>query len=251
MKKVLAAVLSLTVLLAFASCDPEQGGTSSTASGSGTGTSSSAGGTSTTPVISVDIPSDVEEEVENLVFRDDATYIDMNTGKTSDDEEYMQYYAGMENPANAFDGNVGSAWQLKEKSDDGVKVSYEDGQVWIGVSFEEAVAADVAIINWETGSVTDPLADGGYRIEYTTDGETWQAVSGAEAVREDTTVGTTEISVDTVTFEAVEATGFRVVIIKGTSTKYAPKVWDIELYAPEEAEGDTASDVDTSETVAE
>ena len=251
MKKVLAAVLSLTVLLAFASCDPDQGGTSSTASGSGAGTSSSAGGTSTTPVISVEIPSEVEEEVANLALRDDATYIDMNTGKASDDEGYMEYYAGMENPGNAFDGNTGSAWQLKDKADDGVVVSYEDGQVWLGVSFEEAVAADVAVIQWETGSVTAALADGGYRVEYTNDGETWQAVNGAEAVREETTVGTTEISIDTVTFEAVDATGFRVVILKGTSNKWAPKIWEFELYAPEETEGDTAPDVDTSETVAE
>lgn len=249
MKKVLAAVLSLTVLLAFASCDPDQGGTSSTASGSGAGTSSSAGGTSTTPVISVEIPSEVEEEVANLALRDDATYIDMNTGKASDDEGYMEYYAGMENPGNAFDGNAGSAWQLKDKTDDGVKMSYEDGQAWIGVSFEEAVAADVIVLKWETGSVTAPFADGGYKIEYTTDGETWQVIEGAEVVRDDTAIA--ETSVDTITFETIEATGFRAVILNGTSTKYAPKLWEFELYAPEEAEGDTASDVDTSETVAE
>ncbi len=121
--------------------------------------------------------------------------------------------------------------------------TYEDGKVFAGVKFEEAVKADCLVLSWEYASRAVAYEDGGFYLEYTTDGEKWEKLE-ATIAREDVEGATTT---DTATFEAVEAKGFRVVALKCIN-KWGTKLWEFELYAPE---AETEESTETSSEVAE
>ena len=270
MKKVMAALCAVSVLIAFASCEGDPAGASSSS-----GTSSSGGTSSGSGMVSIFIPP-VEDEPENIALGDNVTYIDMNTGKTAEDEDYLAYYpgdTGDHTPDLSFNGSISDGWQLKsdevrdENYTDGddipdgwyvatgdgglyKQLTYNDGDVWVGLVFDEAVTVETILLKWESGSVPYSFGEGGYRIEYTTDGETWQDLEGAEVTRDDGTVYASTYC-DTVTVEPTEITGLRVVVVKCT-TKYSPKLWEFEVYAAEEEEtsSEAVSD-DVSEETSE
>lgn len=265
MKKLIAITSALAMMLVLASC----GGDTTDASSEATSTTPS-----TTPSTTISIPTPSEPpapvESNNLALREGATWIDMNTGKTAGDEGYLGYYDGVKDLSYAFDANVADGWQVAASYEEKPYVegdeipegwyqsdatiykmqSFEDGALWMGVSFEEAVTVDSLVIKFEHNAGVYSVEEGGYRIETTVDGETWATLEGATIERVDDTAA--NLITDTVSIEATEIKGVRVVIIKGT-TKYAPKVCEFEIYAPEEAEGTESTEEaeSTDETVAE
>ena len=274
MKKIIAIMSALAMMLALASCGGDTAGASS-GSASGTGTPSatpSVNVSSSAPEVS---QPPVVEENDNLALSDKATWIDMNTGKTKEDADYLAYYGDAHIVDLAFNGSYSDGWQIKTgeatlgeytegetEVPEGAYVAsdgkiynqekFEDGKLWMGVSFSEAVAIDTVVVVWEAGSMPLAYEDGSYRYEYTTDGTTWVVFENATVTRDDGTAypldGSGNIAAygDTVTFEAIEVTGVRVVVIKG-STKYAPKVLEMEILAPEETEEVESTDETTAE----
>lgn len=165
-------------------------------------------------------------------------------GRTVDDGAHNYYNAQM-SLDNLVDGDDATGWQYAEdlitateaeltadpdnyyKGGDGTvykKTSYADGTVWFGTTYDNKYDVDKVVVMWEKGSTAKTLANNGYKIQYTADGTTWTDVT-ATATR----VEAGDICTDTVTFDAVTGTGFRVVILNG-NTKYAPKVWTYEVY---------------------
>lgn len=312
MKKLLATLTALTMLLAMASCGGDGDNTSSETSSAPA--SSQPTSSAVTPPVSVP-PVSVPEEVvvENLAL--DGTPFDHNEGLKNGDEGWYDYYeratATDSLAGNAFDGSTATGWQpmgtdgdeetlvtneadreegfyTVYKNAEGEEVAegtegatattyfnaledtelpenwywtgddhkaireqatYEDGKVYAGVTFEEAVKADCIVLLWEAGSVAETYENGGFYLEYTADGETWEKLD--VTVERGESDGTS--IADTATFEAVEATGYRVVSLKCTN-KWGSKLWEMEIYAPEEAEegGEaTESDASTEDTLAE
>lgn len=260
MKKTLAILAALTMLMAMASCGGDPDTTSSAGTSSTTSVSSAPVSTETSSQVisieSVEIPEEVDN---NLAHLEGATYVDMNTGKTAEDEDYIAYYQNADAAVtleSAFDGNNTTGWQTTENFGDAVteedvnasedpslywqsaldttqwflKPTYEDGTMWLGVTFEEAVTANLIVIDWENGSAAHTVEEGGYYLQYTEDGTEWKNLEVTVTRDTETLEGH---YYDNAEFEAVEATGFRCVILKTTS-KYAPKVWEMEIYAPEE-----------------
>lgn len=244
MKKITAVIVSLAVLVCFASCGGDTTEASSEGASSVTSTpvSSQTNITISIPTPPSDVSTPEEEESENLAMADGATGIDMNTGKVAGDEGYKTYYGEADgNPngiAKAFDGDIGSGWQTNDKPDG-------TGTIWLGVEFAEAVSVDMIVLNFESGSAPAAYENGTYRVEYSVDGAEWIALDEAEVTR------TTDSSViDAISFTALEVKAIRVVFLAASEAdngKWSPKVWEFEIYAPVDAE-ETES---TDETVAE
>lgn len=231
MKKIAAVLMSIAVLVCFASCGSDSAGTSSEGVSS-TETPSTPVSSTPNTVISIVIPSVPEVtsdedivDAENLALAEGATWIDMNTGKASGDEGYKAYFGEADGtPHNlelAFDGNLGTGWQTVDKPDD-------SGDFWLGVEFTEATAVDMIVMSFESGSAPVTFEEGAYRLEYSVDGTEWAVIDGAEVVR-----STDANTVDAAAFEAVEAKAVRVVLLAASSDgKWAPKLWELEVYAP-------------------
>lgn len=229
MKKFLAISLSLTLLLALASCGEE--GTSSTASTASTASTVST--VSVAPVSSaatssaVAVPSVVSSNVSSEADASGKVNVALN-GKaieeTGGDEYFNDEQTGKMTPDRAFDGDLTTGWQLAKTCGDGETMDYGDG-IYIGATWETAATIDEINIYFEAEAAR-PFATEkeGYIVEYTTDGKKWKEIKDAEY-----TLSTSNAVADKVTFEAIEdVTGVRVVIYKSNG-KYSPKVYEIEV----------------------
>lgn len=180
----------------------------------------------------------------------DGTPVDMNTGLAPTDSKYFPYYdSGWSTCDSAFDANYTMGWQLagddsegKEptgnedpdvwyEAGDGLmhkKMAYSDGDVWIGVLFEEAVTVNCVGLYWEEGSMPADYGEGGYYLQYTEDGVNWLDLTDLymDSVTEE------GIRLDAAVFENMDVKGLRAVVLKGT-TKYAPKLQEFEIYCIE------------------
>lgn len=243
MKKITAVIMSLAVLVCFASCGGDTTEASSEGASSVTSTPVSSQTNITISIPTPTPPSDVESGEatgNNLAVSENATIFDMNEGLEEGDEGYKPYYNGDLGPnvkENAFDGNLSSGWQMNEAPDG-------TGDMWIGVRFEEATSVDMIVINWEKGSVPETFGTS-FKVEYTLDGEEWTEFSAETYERAEG-----DPVVDTIAFDAMDVKGIRIVLFEqgGTPDKrYTPKLWEFEIYAPVDAE-ETES---TDETVAE
>ncbi len=243
MKKFLAISLTLSMLFAIASCGGEDA-TSSTATSSTAPVSTAPAPTPVPTPTSSQAPA--EPERDNLAL----------TGTPFDDGS-DEYYQDGATPDSIIDGSTTVGWQYKTDNagdenqvdadtpnaytnDDGatyyVAMTFEDG-IYVGLTWEEAVTANEFQFFWEFGS--RPVAsEEGYVIEVTTDGENWEELEDAEITYIE--VETPNLpEADVVTFEAMEIKGVRAVVYR-SSTKYSPKLWELEVYGPE-AEAETES----------
>ena len=280
MKKLLAILLAAAMLAAFASCDTEPGETGSESEEDVSIASIEQVSVDITPVSIPSIPS-VPDVVESKNLALKGTLVDMNTGLAEGDEGYVGYYNDgglLFTLERAADGDMTTGWQVA--TDEGESVSrdvhdadpdaypddlwydapldddyhkrqtFEDGKVWVGVEFEEATAVDTIAINLESGSLPFTVEQGGYYIQYKDAEGKWNTIE-ATPVREEN-ASYTDCVTDTVTFEeAIEVCGVRLVLVK-CETKYAPKVWEIEVYGPEAEETpDESAEENTDDTTAE
>ena len=250
MKKLIALISALSLVLVLASCGDEKPAETSPAAP----TPAPASSVEPTVVPTIE-PTPTPEPVEdnNLAHAEDATCIDMNTGKADGDEGYLAYYNATDTVDIAFDANVSTGWQLAENLEQGEaeqaesdpdhyyvaadnlcykKTAFEDGTLWLGVTFAEAKTINNVKLFWESGSAAKKAEDDGYYLQFTADGEKWEKLD-ATVTRDEETRVAENIYVDDAVFDAKEVKGVRVVVLEGT-TKYAPKVWEMEIYAPEE-----------------
>ena len=127
-------------------------------------------------------------------------------------------YNGNKKAQNAIDGDMNTDWQYATSAVLLTENSSTLTDCWLQVNFDEPVKVNTAIIKWETDT---RCADGGYYLQYSLDGENFMDVPDSETVS-----GTTS----TIYFTTVEARYYRLVMTKGTSTKYAPKIYEFELH---------------------
>ncbi len=175
------------------------------------------------------------------------TPIDMNTGLAQTDSRYYPYYNSAWSTCDAaFDMDYARGWQMASEDSvgyeptgnedltiwyeagDGLmhrKTAYEDGEIWVGVLFDEAVTANCVALYWEEGSMPETYESGGFYLQYTTDGNTWRNLTDCymESMNE------SGMRLDVAAFTDMEVKGMRVVVLKG-STKYAPKLQEMEMY---------------------
>lgn len=159
MKKIIATLLSLSVVLALASCGGDTT-TSSTASTASTAPTSSAVSTPDAPT-----PSPVESKPEVADPNKALSGTAITCGNNA------QYGDG-ESALN--DGNVTTRWQAPDIEGG----ETEDNPSWFGIKWDEAQTFDSMYILWEQAH---PAKDG-FRIEISEDGETWTSVD-FESVR--------------------------------------------------------------------
>lgn len=246
MKKILAASLSLAMLLAFASCDPDEGGTSSTTSKAGTSsttpTSSAAEVSSEQPVSE---PEDSEDSL-NLAFKGDP-YVD------SVSTQYTMYTADLLNDG---DNSSQSRWQSNAKGNTDGEGNVDPA--WCGIVWEEAQTFDMLVIEWESAHPTED----GYTVQISDDGETFTDLE-VEAVRtgtfeEDGVTLNQDHQIDTITFDPVTAKYVRIYCFKAYvnasgDVKEHPSCYEFEVYnsadleAAEGGESQVASDGTVSE----
>ena len=246
MKKILAASLSLAMLLAFASCDPDEGGTSSTASKSGT---SSTTPTSSAAEVSSEQPvsePDNDEDVLNLALKGDP-YVD------SVSTTYSMYTADLLNDG---DNSSQSRWQSNATGNTDGEGNVDPA--WCGIVWEEAQTFDMLVVEWESAHPTED----GYKVQISDDGENFTDLE-VEAVRtgtleEDGVTLNQDHQIDTITFDTVTAKYVRIYCFKAYvnasgDVKEHPSCYEFEVYnsadleAAEGGESQVASDGTVSE----
>ncbi len=264
MKKTLCILAAMSLLLTMASCGGDAGTTSSAGTSSSPASSVASVSSETVSSEIVSIESVVIPEVKetNLIKTEEGlTFVDMNTGKAEGDEGYIPYYSAEVTTEAAFDGNNAVGWQTEENYGDPLteadaaadpdlyyqsaldttqwflKPTYQDKSMWVGVLFEEAVTASLIKIDWESGAAAPTVEDKGYYVQYTEDGTEWKDLE-VTAVRDSESLEGHLL--DALTFENLEAKGFRVVILK-TNSKYAPKVFEMEVHMPDEETEDESN----------
>lgn len=252
MKKLIATILALSVVFAFASCDntPADASSQTPASSQKPPVSSQAPSVET-PSIN---DSSIEEESKNLALKGTAI---ANGVRDNNETQYGMPHMN--------DGNTLTLWQAATR-EEGLKESEEDPS-WFGITWEEAQTFDTLFVLWEQAH---PTPDG-FRVEISDDGETWTNVE-FESVRGGTPNETLEGGLDTdkqtddiVFAEAVTTKYVRVVCFTyytmpenapeyGGDAKFPTGVYEFEIYnsADLETEGEgEASDVTSEDTVTE
>ncbi len=237
MKKLIATLLSLSFVLALASCGDTES-TSSVASTASTEPTSSTVSTVPAPssaVVSTDVASteSTESTVEvepggNLAVAATA-FSDGNNGNSDGD--------GALN-----DGNLSTRWQAADKDPE-----TKDSPSWFGLEWSEEQTFDKIVLTWETAH---PEEDGFY-VQISEDGEEWTDVD-FEAERtgtmnEELQVLESDKQVDTITIdEAVTTKYLRIycfthyVVPEGLenagNTKSPSSCYEIEVYNTADAE---------------
>lgn len=129
-----------------------------------------------------------------------------------------EYYSADNTAEKAFDGNTATSWQY-------AKTMAELGNIWLGAKLDTASLMEKAVITWETS--TRP-AEGGYVLQYSSDGVNWTTVTSAEYSYGSDNNG---IVTDTVTFTGVNAQYLRILCTSSSNEKFSPKVCEFEIYA--------------------
>ncbi len=89
---------------------------------------------------------------------------------------------------------------------------------WAGLDFGTATAFDKVVIDWESGT---KATEDGFTIQYSDDGITWNDVSNAVLVYDNTSE---------ITFDSVTAQYVRVNMTKSSNDKYPPKIFEFKVY---------------------
>lgn len=118
----------------------------------------------------------------------------------------------------AVDGDVTTGWQYDTAMGE---------TAVLGVMFAERQSVGGVSIDWETAS---RASEGGYYLQYTTDGTIWQKVPKAYYTYNAEVDGH---SVDDVDLGPVDVLGIRVVITALSNTKYQPKIYELSVWQAE------------------
>lgn len=235
MKKVIATLLTLSVVLALASCgeDPVDN-TSSGGTSSVTSIAQVSSQTPSIPSVEVSIPS-IEIPVEpeapvNLAL--DGTPFDCGAAVYGETNTSDLINDGVEN----------TGWQPANWAEDD----------YVGITLAETAEVGSLIIEWESSTYVDTFENGGYELYYLTPGteDEWVKIENCEVGRDEGVDGDNFIADTVVLEEAVSVDAIKIVLKAGgiTDHKYAPKVWELEIYAPEaEEEGETTESTESAE----
>lgn len=129
-----------------------------------------------------------------------------------------EYYSEENTAAAAIDGNISTAWQYKNAIE-------AEGTTWLGVELTAATLLEKTVIVWETAT---RCTQGGYVIQYSSDGTAWTNAAGASYTYGSDNNGT---ATDIVTFNGITARYIRIVCNTATDSKYSPKIFELEVYA--------------------
>ncbi len=144
----------------------------------------------------------------NLALK--ATAIDSSTAGGN-----YSYYGDFK-ASNLNDGDSSTGWQYgNDRCNNGALTD-----CWAGLDFGTVTKFNKVIIDWESGT---KCTESGFEIQYSNDGKAWTAVKNPVL-----SYGNTS----TVTFDEVTARYVRVNMTQCSSSKYAPKVYEIQVYGP-------------------
>ena len=107
--------------------------------------------------------------------------------------------------------------------------SWNEGD-WFALIFDGTYDVDQLVLFWETQDYMSSYDDHGFEIYFLVDGE-WKVATGATAEREIRSSGEAK-AVDTVSVTAEAVDGVKIEFLNGTVSdhKYAPKLYEIEVY---------------------
>ena len=174
MKKSIAVLAALTLLLSLSSCGGETGNTSSAASKAPASSAAPVSAESreavSVPTVSIDTRSLAEKNPLNLSFR----------GTAISDGDHETYSIDFDTvTARLNDGDHNTRWQSvadTEVNEAGETVDIpedEEHTSWFGILWEEEKTFDTIVCDWENAH---PLEDG-FSVEISQDGETWEKVA--------------------------------------------------------------------------
>ncbi len=168
-------------------------------------------------------------KAENVYTYLPASMVNLALSGTAFDDGNHTLYDGNKNANNVNDGDTaGEGWQYR----DGV-TDKRLTDAWLGIKLSEVSTVSQVAIHWEKGSRCSPNI-GGYEVEYSLDGETWNKLPNAY-YEYDTDSG--DIVKDAVTFiPAVQAKYIRVNCYTVDNGKgYCPKIYEIEIFGVADA----------------
>lgn len=263
MKKLVAMVMTLSLVLALTACDGGKDGTSSNVSSTAPVSSSvssekpvSSEPEISVPTVSVEPDQTLAEKFPlNLAFQGTAIV-------DSDTTDYAGFTGG---PTALNDGDMSTRWQsgAKKNENDEALLESEEAPSWFGIQWEEAKTFDTIVCTWEAAH---PLADG-FRVEISEDGETWTAVEFASdrtgTYNDGLETLDTDKQVDTITLtEAATTKAVRVycftyyTVPEGHenegNTKSPTSCYEIEIsYSVDVEAAEDAEDVESTESTQE
>lgn len=166
MKKVIATLLSLSFVLALASCGDTES-TSSVASTASTAPTSSTVSTVSPPA------SSAVESTESVASTESTVEVEpggnLALAGTAIADGLHEEYAASAGVALEYlnDGSHSTRWQAAAKDPE-----TEDNVSWFGIQWDEEQTFDTIVCDWENAH---PLEDG-FRVEISDDGENWEEV---------------------------------------------------------------------------
>lgn len=245
MKKILATVLSLSFILALASCG-DTAGTSSVASTASVA-SSSAVSTVSAPVSSV-ASSEASSSTESVASTESTVEVEPGgniaiAGTAIADGVHEDYVVTPGVSIEALnDGDHSSRWQASKKDPE-----TEDNVSWFGIKWNEEQTFDTIVCDWESAH---PLEDG-FRVEISDDGENWKKVDFSSkrtgTMNETAGVLESDHQIDTITLDKAATTKYvrlvcftHYVVESGLenagNAKSPTSCYEIEIYNKADAE---------------
>lgn len=241
MKKIIAMALTLSLVMALASCGGD------TADASSEGASSQ---TTSIPVInSTTIPSqNVSSEPPAPVKVDLALEA---TAFCDENDNHFDQYEYAETCVN--DGDIATAWQKDgnltvnnpaNSTWDKNEVYGEDAEIFIGLEWTEEQFIDTVVIYNDSGNAMETYENGGYKLEYF-DGENYVEVANLT----DTRVTSSLVEI-TLKFDAVSTTKIKLTLYKGVASgKNSPKIYTMCVYEAEQPAEEVTSEAESTEDV--
>ena len=144
--------------------------------------------------------------------------------------------------SNINDGDTLTGWQFDGFGNENEENKfYKENELFVGYFFDEATTIDEIDIYWEADTRA-VASTKGYTVMYTKDKDVpkWEEFPDIEyeyGESEQIAIATGNVSraQDVITFDDTEVMGIRVMIREGTSAKYYPQIFELEVYKAQSA----------------
>lgn len=239
MKKIIAMALTLSLVMALASCGGDTADASSEGASSQT-TSIPVINSSTIP--SIEVSSEPPAPVKVDLALEATAFCDEN-------DNHVDGYEYAETCVN--DGDITTAWQKNGGVNAGEGGTWdkdtlygEDNEIFVGLEWTEEQFIDTVVIYNDAGNAMETYENGGYKLEYF-DGENYVEVANLTDNRV-----TSSLMEITLNFDAVSTTKIKLTLYKGiASGKHSPKIYTMCVYEAEQPAEEVTSEAESTEDV--
>ena len=235
MKKALTCLTALALILSLAACGEEPAETSSAAP-------------TKPPVIGPVSASDTSSSASlpEPTVAPKPTIVNLALSAEAFCDDNPNHVDGVEYAANlANDGDVTTAWQKDGNMNAGdgntwvaEEIYGKGAEVFIGLSWEEEQSIAKLVVVNDPGNIMETYEKGGFKLYWLDTDKDWVEIEELTDTR------SADGGKATITFDAVTTTQIRLDMIRGVAqSKYSPKVYELEAYAPEVTEEPAESEV--------